>query len=169
MKKLLALLILCFGITLIAGNCFAKGTLIPKSNGQTLFLPLAHMDFSYDRGDGQIIYQRIFNRIMLRNTDPNHQISITSIKIFDPDGQLLTELIDTPVSLGPLASTTYGMPHEIPFHDSTITGRHCALVTWQAAEEVIHPNIGVAMAWAVREGNGWKYTAFDSKSGKIIE
>ena len=107
--------------------------------------------------------------MLIRNTDPNNQITVTSLAIYDPNGQLLVELIDTPIVLGPLASTSYAIPPEIPRHDSSIAGRHCAIVSWQADDYVVHPNIATAFVWSIREGNGWKPTAFDSVQGKIIE
>ena len=175
MKKLLVLIAVCLGLTLITGSVLAKpptdgDSNVDKSMGQTLYLPLAHMDLSYDpAGDGQILFQYIFNRMLIRNTDPNNQLTVTSLEIYDPDGQLITELIDTPIVLGPLASTSYTIPSDIPRNDGTIAGRHCALVTWQADDYVVQPNIATAFVWGVREGSGWKYTAFDSVKGKIVE
>ena len=176
MKNLLKIFAVCLGIAIISGSALAKppqglgnNSDVEKSMGQTVYLPLAHMNFEFEQADGQVIYQRIFNRIMLRNTDPNNQITITSVEIYDPDGQLLVNLIEAPISLGPLASTTYGIPGNIPPNDNTVLGRHCALVKWEANNLVNHPNVGTAMAWGILEGNVWKYTAFDSIAGKIIE
>ncbi|KPJ97969.1 MAG: hypothetical protein AMJ60_09845 [Desulfobacterales bacterium SG8_35] len=153
MKNLLNILAVCISIAIISGSALAKPPIgrnsnVEKSLGQTLYLPIAHMNFSYDPGDGQIIYQRIHNRITIRNKDRYNNIMITSLEIYDPDGQLVVYLSDTPIILEPLAATSYGMPPEIPF-DKTgngSNGRYSAILTWQADDYVVQPNIGTTMA-----------------------
>ena len=72
-------IVVYLGVAIISENALAKppadrDSNIDKSMGQTLYLPIAHKDLSYDRGDGDIVNQRIINQIQIRNTDPYNQI-----------------------------------------------------------------------------------------------
>ena len=73
MRKLILVLGISLSLIFSGGTCLAKdvatknGPVVEKSMGQTLYLPIAHMDHSYDAADGTRIFQRIFNRISFRN------------------------------------------------------------------------------------------------------
>jgi hypothetical protein len=182
MKKLLVLVAVCLGLTLITGSVLAKpptdrGSSVEKSMGQTLFLPAIHKDLSYERGVEQQeeVIQIFTTRILIRNADTKNAIRLTSIVLYDENGDELHEwideeaLIDESVTVGPRASTTYGIPAYIVPNDPSIKGRHSVFLKWQADDYVIHPAISAGFHSKVYDGNGAVLNSLMNMESRIIE
>lgn len=187
MKKLLAIFVACLSITIIGGNCLAKNTgdkppvIIERSKGQTVFLPAVHKDISYFRDAEQLelVEQRLSTNILIRNADTKNAITITSIQIYDQDGiivewenrygEIVNNLISTPLTLNPLGSWVHGIPSSIPLDPRSVLGRHVVLVIWEADDYVIHPSIASVFGVSLQDGVGWQFNSMTSFDGRIVE
>jgi hypothetical protein len=45
--------------------------------------------------------------LLIRNTDPKHSITVTAVEYFDDYGKLAKRMINLPIKLSPLASTSF--------------------------------------------------------------
>ena len=102
-------LIRAFGVTvLIAAVLYLPGTALagdalPKSKGQTLYVPVYSHIYSGDRERPTYLAATV----SIRNTDPNHAIRLEVVDYFDSEGKLLRRYLEKPFTLKPMASTRY--------------------------------------------------------------
>jgi hypothetical protein len=126
------------------------------SEGQTVYVPIYSHIYSGLKG-------RPFSlaaTLSIRNTDPNHPITLVSIKFYDSDGKLVKEYIDNPLELKVMASTRYILT------ESDTGGGSGAnfLVKWKSAAKVNPPLIEGVMI-GTRSGQGISFVS----RGQVIE
>jgi len=87
--------------------------------------------------------------LLIRNTDPKNTITVTAVEYFDDHGKLAKHMINEPIKLGPMASTSFFI------EESDTTGGIGAnfIVRWNAEKEVNAPIIESVMIGA-RGGQG---------------
>ncbi len=71
--------------------------------GQTIYVPAYSHVYHGDKE--QPFYLTV--TLSIRNTDPDHAITIVTVGYYDSDGKLLRRYLDKEVKLGPMASTRY--------------------------------------------------------------
>jgi hypothetical protein len=140
MKKLLCiislLLILLLPISAIAGQE------AQRSKGQTIFIPAAWTDHSYQTSDGNTISARATSKLNIWNLDPENSIWISEINFVGSDGEVLYEYIpdpEDPLELLPSNSISYrlGVLPFPPFVNEI--GRPYFIFKWHSEKEVIAP------------------------------
>ncbi len=107
------------------------------SKGQTVYVPVYSHIYTGDRE--QPIYLSV--TLSIRNTDPNHAISIFRVDYYDSNGQLIKNYLKTPITLTPLATTRYVIK------ESDKVGGSGAnfIVGWKADRQVVSPLIETVM------------------------
>jgi len=141
--------------TLAAGDGLA-GTDIPKSKGQTVYAPVYSHIYSGSR-------EQRFNlavTLSIRNTDPNHAITITAVDYFDSSGNLVEKYLPKAKTLAKMASIRYVVK------ESDIKGGSGAnfIVVWSSAEAVNVPIIETVMI-GTQAQQGISFTS----RGQVIE
>jgi hypothetical protein len=101
---------------------------IKLSRGQTVYVPIYSHIYSGDR-ERPFLLTAILS---VRNTDPIHSITISTIDYYSSDGKLIKKYIDRPVELKPLASARYIVPES----DSSGGSGANFIVKWKADSEV---------------------------------
>ena len=97
---------------------------IKLSRGQSVYVPIYSHIYSGDR-ERPFLLTAILS---IRNTDPNHSITIGVIDYYSSDGKLIKKYIDRPVELKPLASARYIVPES----DSSGGSGANFIVRWEA-------------------------------------
>jgi len=110
---------------------------IPVSRGQTIYVPAYSHIYS---GDKEIPFYLAVT-LSIRNTDPDHPISIRSADYFDSKGSRLQSYVNDPSTLGPMATM------RIVVKESDKAGGSGAnfLVTWESDVKVTPPIIESVM------------------------
>ncbi len=106
------------------------------SIGQTVYVPAySHV---YEQ-DGKPLLLTV--TLSVRNTDPDSEIHVASVRYYDSAGKEVKSYLDEPMRLGPLASM------EVLVERKDTTGGSGAnfLVEWQAIERVSDPVIDAVM------------------------
>jgi hypothetical protein len=113
-------------------------------------------DSTAGAGARQVIYVPAYSHIFLqddrskidlavtlsvRNTDPQYSISIAAVRYYDDRGALVRALVERPVPLGPLASTSY----VIDVRDNTAGVGANFIVEWTADRPVTEPLVESVM------------------------
>jgi len=140
MKKRAIFVSVLLCLVLATGTAFA----LEQSTRQTVYVPAGYTDSSDYGPDGELLKKRVtITQLNIRNTDPDRNIKVTSVKFYDPDGQLVKEYLAETEVLGSLASVTYnaepsilGIPPYDRYH-----GRPSFVVKWKAQEKVVPPLI----------------------------
>ena len=105
--------------------------------GQKIYVPA----YSY------IFYQNQKRRyplavtLSIRNTDEQHPLKVTSARYVGAEGQMLNEYIETPIRLGPLASTEFFVDEQ----DKSGGLGASFLVEWVAEQPVYGPVVEAVM------------------------
>lgn len=79
--------------------------------------------------------------LSIRNTDLTNSIIITSVRYYDTDGQLIRQDVERPVSLKPLASTSFF----VAAYDTSGGAGANFIVEWVAEKTVSEPVIEAVM------------------------
>ena len=99
--------------------------------GQTVYVPVySHI---YFQDEGREI--DLAATVSIRNTDPEHPLTVTRVRYYDSDGRLVRRYGEGPVTLAPLASRAY----VIEERDRTGGVGANVLVEWEAAAAVSAP------------------------------
>ncbi len=126
------------------------------SNGQTVYVSVYTHIYSGLKG-------RPFElgaTLSIRNTDPNHPITLVSVKFYDTEGKLLKNYIDKPTRLNTLVSTRYVIKE-----GETGAGSGANfLVTWKS-EKMVNPPIIEAIMIGTRSGQGISFVS----PGQVIK
>jgi hypothetical protein len=97
-------------ILVIASNlsslAYADETIL-LSKGQTIYVPAYSHIYSGDRESPFLLTVTL----SIRNTDQKHQIRITIVDYYETQGKLLNKYIDKIITLNPLESMRYVVPH----------------------------------------------------------
>jgi len=101
---------------------------IRLSRGQTVYVPIYSHIYSGDR-ERPFLLTAILS---VRNTDPTHSITISTVDYYSSDGKLIKKYIDRPVELKPLASARYIVPES----DSSGGSGANFIVKWKADSDV---------------------------------
>lgn len=125
----------------------------PPAEGET------RADRPFEAGElieGQLVYVPIYSHIYfrskkralnltatlsIRNTDLDHPISVTAVRYYDSDGQMLEEYLEQPLVLAPLASEDFVV------EEKDMSGGSGAnfIVAWGAETAVSEPIIEAIM------------------------
>ena len=141
------------GILIPASRAAEDGIL---TTGQTIYVPIYSRIYSGLKG-------RPFDlaaTLSIRNTDPNNLITITSVKYYDTDGNLIKEYLDAPIQLKALASTK----HIITEGDKTGGSGANFIVKWKSNAAVNSPIIQGVMI-GTRSGQGISFIS----DGQVIK
>jgi hypothetical protein len=105
--------------------------------GQTIYVPIySHI---YTRDKNRVI--NLSATLSVRNTDAQNPIRINSARYYDTNGALLKAYVDTPLRLGPMASTDF-----VVAEDDTSGGAGANfIVEWSAGVEVTDPVVEAVM------------------------
>ncbi|MBF0612128.1 MAG: DUF3124 domain-containing protein [Magnetococcales bacterium] len=119
------------------GSVYAwSGDLPPLSSGQTVYVPVYSQIYhgNMDR-DGKPKEILLSSMLSVRNTDPKHSMTITSVKYYDTHGKVLREYLSQPVTLAAMGSTDYFVEYK---DRSGGTGANFVVV-WKSAKPVNPP------------------------------
>ena len=109
----------------------------PASTGEVVYVPTYSHIYTQDR-------TREFDlavTLSIRNTDPEHSITIARVRYFNSNGELVRSYVEEPRELGPLSS----MAVVIEERDRTGGVGANFLVRWQAERVVSEPVIEAVM------------------------
>ncbi|MDJ0849320.1 MAG: DUF3124 domain-containing protein [Myxococcota bacterium] len=115
------------------------------SSGQTVYVPVYSQVLFGDRSGSILVRASVF----VRNTDPNHAITVVSSEYRDSKGKLLKNFVAEPVRVAPLATVHFDIA------ESDTSGRTAPsmLVRWTADRPVNEPAMHALMISAF-EGQG---------------
>jgi hypothetical protein len=139
---ILLLPIAVISVLLVSGMAAAEGGL---SAGQTVYVPIYSHIYSGDR-EHPFLLTAILS---IRNTDPIHTITVTTIDYYDTAGTLLERYIEKPIRLKPMSSTRYVVP------ESDKSGGSGAkfIVEWEAVSPINPPIIeGIMIGAKMQQG-----------------
>ena len=107
--------------------------------GQTVYVP-AYSEIFADRDR----LLRLTVTLAIHNSDPNHGIVLRAVRYYDTNGELVTDYLDAPVEVGPMATAGYVVEKE------DVRGGWGAnfVVEWGAEQEVYEPVIEAVMIGA---------------------
>jgi hypothetical protein len=110
---------------------------IEITNGQSVYVPVySHVYFFVDKRRFLIA-----TTLSIRNTDPDHSITVRDVDYFDSGGAMLQSYVEQPVVLGPLATTDFFVAK-----DDTRGGAGANfIVNWDADAEVYAPVVEAVM------------------------
>jgi hypothetical protein len=115
------------------------------SAGQTLYVPIYSHIYSGDR-ENPFLLTAILS---IRNTDPVHTMTVTTIDYYNTAGDLLEQYIEKPIQLKPMAATRYVVP------ESDKSGGSGAkfIVKWEAVTPINEPIIeGIMIGTKMQQG-----------------
>lgn len=123
-----ALLIIAVLLPTIAGRAGAE-----LSTGQVVYAPLYSHIYSGDKEHPLLLAATL----SIRNTDPDHPITLVSVDYFDSDGKLLRRYLESPLPLKPVQSTRF----VVKFSDKAGGSGANFYVKWKAGRPVNPPII----------------------------
>jgi hypothetical protein len=129
---------------------------VKLTTGQTVYVPIYSHIYIGLKG-------RPFDlaaTLSVRNTDPKNSITITSVKYYDTDGNLIKEYLDAPIQLKALASARY----IITEGDKTGGSGANFIVKWKSTAAVNPPIIAGVMI-GTRSGQGISFIS----DGQVIK
>jgi len=139
----------------------ARGAMeIELSRGQTVYVPIYSHIYIGDRDQPYLLAATL----SIRNTDPNHPITLVSADYYDSDGRLLRRYLEQPRDLPKMASTRFIIK------ESDKTGGSGAkfIVKWTSRTAVNLPIIeGIMIGTKTQQGISFlsRGRAIDTKSG----
>ena len=104
--------------------------------GQTIYVPT----YSHIYANGGNLHL-LETTLSIRNLDPDHTISIKSVKYFDTKGALVRQYLDKDMSLAPLATAEFLVKKQ----DTKGGSGANFIVLWDAEEPVYEPLIDAVM------------------------
>lgn len=144
-----------FLVFLMASTSYA-GPGIDVSRGQKVYVPV----YSHIYAGPRSRPLNLTVTLSIRNTDPDHSISVSKAHYYGSHGKLLKKYVTTPVRLLPLSSTRYII------EESDTSGGSGAsfVVTWNAKREVCVPIVEAVMI-TTRSKQGISFVT----RGKVIK
>ena len=102
---------------------------------QTVYVPLYSHIYADERFKNKPFL--LTATLSIRNTDPDHQLTLRSVDYYDSTGKLLNNYLSKPLTIGPLGSTKYIV------EESESKGGSGAkfLVSWDAETAITEPII----------------------------
>ncbi len=120
------------------------------STGQTIYVPAYSHIYSGNREMPFLLTVTL----SIRNIDPNHPISITTVDYHETQGSHLKSFLDTPVLLEPFESIRY----VIPENDKSGGSGANFIVKWRA-EESVNPPIVESIMISTQSQQGVSFTS----------
>ena len=128
---------------------------LQKALGETIYVPAYSRIFSYpNRSD------LLATTLAVHNVDPKTPVILTSVAYHGEDGKLLRSLLDAPVTLAPLQSSSV----LIPINDTSGGVGANFLVEWTSERPALSPIAEAVMT----SGSGGPGPSFTSR-GRVIE
>ena len=137
---------------LLAGLVTAAwaGSNIALTAGQTVYVPIYSHIYSGLKGRPV----NLAATLSIRNTDPQHSLSLVSVKFYDSGGKLVKEYQDKPVELKAMASTRYILTEA----DTGGGSGANFLVKWKSQTKINPPLIEGVMI-GTRSGQGISFVS----------
>jgi hypothetical protein len=129
---------------------------IGLSDGQTIYVPVYSHIYV---GDREIPFLLTVT-LSIRNIDPNHQITITTVDYYETQGKFLRKYIDKPVILNPQESLRY----IIAERDKTGGSGANFTVEWKS-DKFVNPPIVESIMIGAKSGQG---ISFSSRGRTIL-
>ncbi len=133
------------------------GNRVALSAGQTIYVPAYSHIYSGNREMPFLLTVTL----SIRNIDPNHAITITTVDYYETQGSLLKSFLDGPVPLKPFGSIRYVIPEE----DKSGGSGANFIVRWRA-EEPVNPPIVESIMIGTQSQQG---VSFSSRGVIIAE
>ncbi len=127
----LALTLVLYSTTSLAGSG------VELSSGQTVYVPI----YSHIYAGPQSRPINLATTFSIRNTDPEHWISIESVQYHSSDGKPVKYFLGKPMRLSPLASTRFMVKEE----DTSGGSGASFIVKWKADTKVSVPIMQAVM------------------------
>ena len=125
-----------------------------EKDANTIYVPVySHI---YAKGGKPVLLE---TTLSVRNTDPANPVTLTSIRYFDTQGELVQEYLDGEIELGPLESTEV----LVQKRDSRGGSGANFIITWHADNPVHHP-----LAQAVMVGNADQHSISFLSAGRRL-
>jgi len=123
---------------------------IKLSRGQTAYVPVYSHVYSGNREAPFYLAATL----SIRNVDPRHSITLTTVDYYDSDGKLLKRYLEKPLELQPLASMRYVVK------ESDKEGGSGAnfIVTWRA-EDKVNPALIESVMIGTKSQQGVSFTS----------
>lgn len=118
---------------------------IKQTKGQTVYLSI----YPTIVGPERQTFFFLSTILTIRNIDLHHSITVDSIKYYDSNGVQKKNILEEPVVLNPISSTS------ISFGERELSKRGmagCFIITWKSTNSVIEPIIEGIMS---ASGRGW--------------
>ena len=150
--RIAVLVILSLSLT---GAAIAADTIIPRSAGQTIYVPIYSHIYSGDK-------ERAIDlaaTLSIRNIDPGRSIQITAVEYYDSDGILLQSYLSAPVELRKMASVRYVVKQS----DKEGGSGANFIVRWHSPHPAIPPLVESVMI-STQQQQGISFTS----RGKVI-
>jgi hypothetical protein len=128
------LVLICFAWTMPLALQEAWGDEPKLRKGQTIYLPIYS---NIMVGEKKKISFNLSVNVSIRNTDPNHPITIMTADYYDSEGNLVRRYIESPKTLGPMASSY----HYISQSDAAGGWGANFIIKWKSDTEVNQPII----------------------------
>lgn len=108
-----------------------------SSTGQTIYVPV----YSHIYQQNQRTTFNLTATLSFRNADLNRSMQLTEVLYYDSDGNLVKSFVDEPLTLKPLASTSFVI------EEDDLRGGVGAnfIVKWQASEPLFPPVVEAVM------------------------
>lgn len=112
-------------------------TVVARSKGQTLFVPVYSHIYSGDNERPSYLSATL----SIRNPNADGPISIITVDYYDSRGQLVKRYLDQPARLGPMSSTRYVIAES----DKAGGSGASFIVKWSAPQTVLSPVVESVM------------------------
>lgn len=126
------------------------------SNGQMVYIPAYSHIYIGDRESPYLLTITL----SIRNIDPKNEITITSVKYYESQGELLKEYLDTPIVLRPLESIRYVVPER----DKSGGSGANFIVVWHT-EKYVNPPVLESIMIGTQAQQGISFTS----QGRVIQ
>jgi hypothetical protein len=147
LSRATGILVLIVGLVGVAGPAAAQPAPPPTTQctageatrtlGQKVYVP-AYSHIYYQNQKRRYL---LAVTLSIRNTDAQHPLKVTSTRYVGTEGQMLKEFVETPIRLGPLASTEFFVDE----HDKSGGLGASFLVEWVAEQPVYSPVVETVM------------------------
>ena len=139
----------------LSGGAIAADSIVPRSAGQTVYVPIYSHIYSGDKERPVDLAATL----SVRNVDPGRSIMIMAVDYYNSEGKLLKHYLSAPVELSRMATLRYVVKQS----DKEGGSGANFVVTWQAAQAVVPPLIESVMI-STKSQQGISFTS----RGKVI-
>ena len=137
-------------LIIVQSPAATAGNRVALSAGQTIYVPAYSHIYS---GNREMPFLLTIT-LSIRNIDPNHPISITTVDYHETQGSHLKSFLDAPVLLKPFESIRYVIPEK----DKSGGSGANFIVNWRA-EEPVNPPIVESIMIGTQSQQGVSFTS----------